>query len=88
MKIYLLIAVMCFPMIVSASISVAKITALKGSAEIIQGTESRSARLGSDLLAHDRITTHNNTKVKIILQEDTIITVGKNSPFQFDEYVF
>ncbi|MFT5659392.1 MAG: hypothetical protein ACI9TV_000008 [Sulfurimonas sp.] len=68
--------------------SVANITALRGEANIHRDGIITLAKLGSVLESKDRITTKNNTKVQIIFKDETIISLGKNSDFSIEEYLF
>ncbi|HIC44326.1 MAG TPA: hypothetical protein EYO73_08605, partial [Sulfurimonas sp.] len=75
------------PTMILANTSIGKITALKGIAEIRQGTNVKSAQLGSELVRHDNIITKEKTKVQVIFEDETIITIGENSHFSIDEYI-
>lgn len=87
MKKIILTLIFLFPTIILANVSVAKITALKGSAQIEQGSQSRVAKLGADLFKNDKIITNSNAKVQVIFKDETIITIGKNSEFSVDEFI-
>lgn len=67
--------------------SVGKVTALKGAAKILQNTGERSAKLGSDLFVHDQIHTGDNTKMQVIFDDETIVTIGQKSQFAIDDYI-
>ena len=71
-----------------AANSVANITGLRGEANINRDGQILLAALGSDLHEKDIVTTKENTKVQIIFKDETIITIGKNSKFAIDEYLF
>ncbi|MFT5835917.1 MAG: hypothetical protein ACI9RG_000811 [Sulfurimonas sp.] len=68
--------------------SVATITAITGSADIVRGGANIEATLGAELNEKDNILTKNKSKVQIIFNDETIITVGKNSNFSINEFIF
>lgn len=68
--------------------SVATITAINGSATVLRDGSKIEAKLGLKLNVKDNIKTHENTKVQIIFNDETIISLGKNSDFSINEYLF
>ncbi len=68
--------------------SVATITALKGSASIDRNFKKLEAKLGEKLENKDSIITQDNTKVQLIFNDNTIVTIGKNTNFSIEEYIF
>ena len=71
-------------MLLSTSIyasSIGTIAALKGKADIKRGKTLLTAKVGDKLQERDSILTKNKSKVQIIFNDETIITVGKNSNF-------
>ena len=68
--------------------SVATVTAIKGSATITRASSNIDAKLGSKLEEKDSIKTHENTKVQLIFNDETIISLGKNSNFSIEEFLF
>lgn len=68
--------------------SVAKITALSGSASIERLSKLSPVTLGVALEASDIVSTDENSKVQITFNDSTVITVGKKSRFSIDEYLF
>jgi len=68
--------------------NVATITAIKGSATITRDSSDIDAKLGSKLEEKDIIKTHENTKVQLIFTDETIISLGKNSNFSIEEFLF
>ena len=68
--------------------SVAKITALSGSASIERLLKHSPVTLGIALEASDIVSTDENSKVQITFSDSTVITVGKKSRFSIDEYLF
>jgi hypothetical protein len=68
--------------------NIATITALNGSAVIVRDGSNVEATLGAKLQEKDNIKTQEDSKVQIIFEDETIITIGKNSDFSIKEYVF
>jgi len=68
--------------------NVATITAIKGSATITRNNSNIDAKLGNKLQEKDIIKTHENTKVQLIFNDETIISLGKNSNFSVKEFLF
>jgi hypothetical protein len=68
--------------------SIGSITALKGSASIVRDGVTIEAMLGAKLNEKDSITTQDKSKVQLIFNDETIITIGKNSHFSINEYLF
>lgn len=64
------------------------ITALKGKASIDRAGNDIPASLGSSLEKKDHVLTQDNTKLQIIFNDDTIVSLGKNSNFSVSEYLF
>lgn len=67
---------------------VATVTALKGSAEITRETKTFQAQLKSKIENKDNIATTNNSKMQLIFKDETIITIGKNTNFSIEDYLF
>lgn len=67
---------------------VGTITALKGSASIDRDGSNIVAALGAKLNEKDTIKTEDKSKVQVIFNDETIITIGKNSNFSISEYLF
>lgn len=73
----------------NAFANIGSIMALKGSAEIHKkSNDTLTAKAGMTINKGDTIITQNKTRVQIILNDDTIITIGSHSSFQFDNYFF
>ena len=68
--------------------SVGTITALKGSATIVRDDSNIEATVGAKLNEKDTITTKAKSKIQIIFNDETIITIGQNSNFSIYEYLF
>jgi len=68
--------------------NVAKVVALKGNATIVrEGTSIKLTRTAI-IKKHDEIITKDNTKVQLLFKDETIISIGKNSSFQVENYLF
>ena len=89
MKIFIKI-ILFFLLFYSSAIAnvVATITGIKGEAVVSRDTKETKLSLGSKLYQNDLIKTKDKTKVQIIFQDETIITIGKNSDFSINEYLF
>lgn len=87
MKISKIVAFLLLPAVMTASSTIGKISGLKGTAQIVQADISKNAQLGSGLIKHDQIITQASSKVQVVFQDDTIVTIGKNSQFSIDEYI-
>ena len=68
--------------------SVATITAMRGDADIKRDGELIIASLGAKLEQKDNILTKDNSKLQVIFKDETIISIGKNSDFSIQEYLF
>ncbi len=69
--------------------NIGTIMALRGSAEIHQkSNHTLQAKTGMTIDKGDTVVTKNNTKVQIMLKDDTIITIGSHSSFTFDTFFF
>jgi len=84
-KIVSIVFVLSLPLLAN---SVAKITALKGDVEIKSASVSINATLGASLQEKDSIITADKSKAQIIFNDNTIVTVGKNSHFSIAKYIF
>ncbi len=61
----------------------------KGNAEIVRSIfNTVEVKNGTKIKVKDKIVTHENSRVKVILKDNTIVTVGANSTFVFDRYRF
>jgi len=69
--------------------NIGNIMVLKGEAEIHRSQNKvLPASSGMTILLGDQIITADKARAQIILKDDTIITIGANSSFQFDKYFF
>lgn len=68
--------------------SIGKITSVKGKANIQRGTYFTKAVIGYELESKDIISTKDNSYVKVKLNDNTIISIGKNSALNIEEFVY
>lgn len=68
--------------------NVATITGLNGRAFVDRDASKIELNLGDKLQEKDVIHTQDKAKVQIIFKDETIITIGKNSTFAINEYLF
>lgn len=68
--------------------NIGSIMALKGEAKIKHANVEKIAKSGMEVLQGDNIITASKTRVQVVLNDNTIITIGSNSSFQFDKYFF
>ena len=68
--------------------SIGSITSLSGKANIQRENKNIEAFVGSKIEEKDIIETNLNSKVKIKLNDNTLITIGKNSALNIEDYVY
>lgn len=68
--------------------SVAVITAIKGKVNIEDITGSKEASLGDKLDLSDRVITADKSMAQIVFNDETIVTLGKNSNFYIQKYIY
>ena len=68
--------------------NVGKIVALKGEADITRDNKIIKVKRNTLLKEKDLLTTKNNSKVQILFKDETIISIGKNSTFKINDYLF
>jgi len=83
MKILLLLV-----MSLSLWANIGNIMAIKGSADIKRAGDILHAKNGTSLLKGDNIITATKSRVQVMLNDSTVITIGANSSFSFEEYIF
>ncbi len=67
---------------------IGSIMAIRGSADIKRSDGSLSVKSGMTLLSNDEIITHKKSRVQVMLKDDTVVTIGENSSFVFEEFEF
>jgi hypothetical protein len=70
------------------SANIGSVGAYRGSAKLIRQGESLDISSGMILKQHDTIVTKTETKVQLIMKDETIITIGPSSYFKIDSYSF
>ena len=70
------------------SLNIGTITLLKGNANITREGTDIAAILGAKLNEKDIIITKEQSKVQVVFNDQTIITIGRNSKFSINEYLF
>jgi len=83
MKIFLLLM-----LTLSLWANMGNIMAMKGSADVKRGTTTLSATNGMELERGDTLITASKSRLQIMLQDETVITIGANSEFSFEEYLY
>lgn len=67
---------------------VAKVSAVVGDAKIVRLNETIIVKLGTLIEKKDVIQTKSNSKVQLIFKDNTVVTLGKNSALDINEYIF
>jgi len=68
--------------------SIGEISALRGNADITRGAKHVKASVGSKLEEGDVIKTSAKSKLQILFNDKTVISLGQKSSFKIDEYLF
>jgi len=68
--------------------SIGHIMALRGDVSVLRAADSISATMGMALQQQDTIITKKSSRVQVMLEDKTVITIGSNSNFKFEEYQF
>jgi hypothetical protein len=68
--------------------SIGEITAVHGKAELHRGSDIKQIITGTKLEKHDTIHTGKNSKLQIVFNDKTVISLGQKSDFRVDEYIF
>ena len=76
-----------FLLVSTLSATIGEVTATKGAVSLIRKGFSHSVSVGLELLQKDLILTKERSKAQVILNDDTIITIGPNSSYHFLEYI-
>ncbi len=82
----LLILLILFTNILFANVG--KIVSLKGEANITRDNKTFQVKRDTLLKEKDLLITKNNSKVQILFKDETIISIGKNSTFKINDYLF
>lgn len=68
--------------------SIGYVGAFKGSATIARSSSTLDVKNGISLKVKDKIMTSEQSRVQVILNDNTVVTIGSNSTFTFDAYKF
>lgn len=68
--------------------SIGKISAIVGTTEIQRNNINLSGFIGFEIEKNDIVSTNNESKVKIQFNDNTIVTIGKNSTLNIEEYIY
>jgi len=68
--------------------SVAVVSAFNGSADIYRDNQKLKVYVGVEIDTKDTIKTNDNTKIQLIFKDNTRITIGKNSDFSVEDYMY
>ena len=66
--------------------NIGNIMAMKGNAEVKRSTKSINATSGMDLKEGDEVVTAQKSRVQVMLNDDTVVTIGASSSFSFEEF--
>ncbi|GAX86961.1 conserved hypothetical protein [Lebetimonas natsushimae] len=68
--------------------NIGNIKEIKGGVKVVRNHKTLKAYVNMPIEKKDTIYTYNNSKAKIIFKDKTIITLGKNSVFKVEDYVY
>ena len=68
--------------------NIGNVAALKGDANILRNSKTLKIKSGMSLEVKDKIVTSSQSRVQVILKDDTVVTIGPDSSFVFDAYTF
>jgi len=71
-----------------AGTGIGKITALNGQAYVLRGKHKVSLSTGSEIEKRDLIKTMKNTKLQIVFNDHTVISLGQKTDFKIEDYIF
>ena len=66
---------------------IGQVVALKGDVKLERESKIQELLLKDKVLENDQITTLNDSRTQLLLNDETVITVGENSIFKMDEYL-
>jgi len=89
MSIYKMLIILGFPIVILASQPVGLVKSVNGKAFEIKGDKtSKTLKAGDKIYAQDLIKTEAGASIGLILEDNTLISIGSNSEFAIDEYLF
>ncbi len=85
MKYYIALLLICSSTLLA---SIGKVSALRGSADLFRNGEQKAVVKGMKLEEHDKIKTASNSKLQIVFNDKTVISLGQKSELSVDEYLY
>jgi len=82
------VLILCFIAIMPLMANIGKIVALKGDAVIVRDSKEFNVQVGTTILKSDEITTKDESKLQLLFNDNTVITIGKNSNFKVHDYLY
>jgi len=73
---------------VTLNASIGKISALVGDVVVLRDDANIKAKFGMALYEKDTINSGDNSKVQVIFNDDTIVTIGSRSAFKIKDYFY
>ncbi len=67
---------------------IGEVRAIRGEADLIRGAKTMKIAVGTQLQEHDVIRTHAKSKLQIVFNDKTVISLGQKSRFKIDEYLY
>lgn len=86
MKIIYLLIFLAFSSFADTSVAFVKIS--KGDAHILRAQKELPVKVGSKLFQKDTIITDQKSRVGIVFKDNTRISIGANSKFEIQQYLF
>lgn len=80
------IIISLFIFAISLFANIGTIALLKGEATIKRGNTILNAKIGDDIYSKDQIDTYAKSKLQLIFNDDTIVTMGANTKYIIDSY--
>ena len=68
-------------------VQIGQVVALTGDVKLERESKIQELLLKDKVLENDQITTLNDSRTQLLLNDETVITVGENSIFKMDEYL-
>lgn len=90
MKLHKVLLAMAIPCLIFASESVAVVKSVKGEAvSVTKGAKgTKSLKSGDKIFEKDTIKTVSGASIGLIFEDNTLVSIGSNSEFSIDEYLF
>ncbi len=75
-------------LLTSSAVEVGKISMLRGEVSISRGADVLDVKIGTSIEEKDVINTKGRTKVQVTFKDETVVTLGSNTKFEVEEYLF